>query len=146
MTTSPGSPRKPPPIAALPVLAGLVAVGTVFGGWWAVPLVGFASGVLGRIARPVLTAGVAGVLGWGALLGWLALAGPLGELAWLLGGVMHLPGVAVGAATLGLAALLAGAAAAVGAEVRFGVSGRRGAASRVPGLGQSGERPGGLVS
>ncbi len=95
--------------------AALIATGTWLGGWWAVPAVAGLWRLLRR-EEPAWTAGIAGLLGWGALLSLLPPA-PLGRLIVRLAGIFQLPPWAVVALTLGYAALLGWSAARVATAI-----------------------------
>lgn len=100
------------------VLAGLIAVATVWIGWWTVPLVGAGWG-FARHGEPLVgtTAAVSASLAWVVLLGIMAAQGPVGLLARRVGGVFGIPGWAFLALALVFPALLAGAAAVAAGTV-----------------------------
>jgi hypothetical protein len=116
-------------VIGVALVASAVAIGTYGFGWLAVPVIGLAVGAARISARPVTTAGAAGLLGWAVLLVYGATRGPVVDLAGLLGDVLGAPGAVVVVLTLAYPALLAGAAAGVGAGLRAVVA-RDG--SRVP--------------
>jgi hypothetical protein len=93
------------------LVAALVAAGTWFLGWWAVPLVGLGYGLARRRAPSAIEAALGAAIGWGALLGWQASAPAFGRLADALSGVFPLPTAGLVALTLCFAAGLAGGAA-----------------------------------
>lgn len=94
-------------------LAAAFGLGTWVFGWWAVPAIGAAWGLLARGAPgSALAAGVGALLAWAALLGLTAAGGHLGVLLDRVAPLVSLPGIAVVAVTLLLAALLALLAAA----------------------------------
>jgi hypothetical protein len=96
------------------VLAAAIAAGTWAGGWSAVPLVAFLWGAWRREERSSpLLAGLAAVIGWGALLVISGIRGPVLTIADRVGGLAGLPGVAIVAATLLFAFGLAWSAAEV---------------------------------
>jgi hypothetical protein len=99
------------------LLAAAFALGTWILGWWAVPLLGAAWGIVQRGRPRFAAAFVAAALAWAALLAFDALGGALGRLSTVLGGIFMLPGVALLAVTLLYAALLAGCAAQVAGTV-----------------------------
>ena len=90
------------------------ALGTAAFGWWAVPLVAVAWGVVGRdTKRPALVAGLSAALAWDALLIWDRLVGPVAPLALKLGQITGLPGIAWVAATVAYPLFIGWAAAEV---------------------------------
>jgi hypothetical protein len=96
------------------LLAGAMAAATVAVGWWGVPAVGAAWGILSRRQRGrALTAGLAAMLGWGALLVVAAARGPVGTLSTELGSLFSIKALGVYAITLALPGLLALTAAVV---------------------------------
>jgi hypothetical protein len=98
----------------LALLAAAMAVATVAFGWWGIPVVGAAWGVVARRQRgPALSAALAAMLAWGALLIVAAARGPVGTLAHELGSVFALKAIGVYAITLALPGLLAVTAAVV---------------------------------
>ena len=109
---------------ARPVLLALaMGVGTWVLGWWAVPAIGAAWGLLhrggaGRGREAAADAAIA----WLALLAIDAASGALGRVADVLGGIVRVPGAVLAAATVVFAAALAGLAAyltgATGSRVR----------------------------
>jgi hypothetical protein len=104
---------KPGALVTTTLLAVLMATGTWMVGWWAVPMVAAAWGMIFRPTRPWL-AGLAGSVAWGAVLvgaPWDALR----RLTPRLGGIFHLPGWGMLALTLGFVWLLGWSAARVGA-------------------------------
>ena len=107
-------------LARVLLLALALAVGTWTLGWWAVPVIGAAWGVLQRgLPRRGREAALAAALGWGGLLAVDAIGGALGRVAGVLGGIFPAPGAALIALTLVFAAALAGLAAYVaGARAR----------------------------
>ncbi len=102
-----------------PALLVAFGLATVFGGWWAVPIVA-AIWTLAqpKARRPGPTAGLAAAAAWAALLLWLGVSGSVGTLARLLGAIFGAPAVVVIASTLIFPALLAGSAASVVAALR----------------------------
>ena len=96
------------------LVAGAFAAATAALGWWGVPLVGAALGVItARERGGALLAAVAAMTAWGALLLWDATRGPLGHLAEVLAGVLTIRPIGVYAVTLCFAGLLALTAALV---------------------------------
>ena len=94
------------------VFAALVALGTILGGWWTVPvLAALWVRMLPRLRSRVRSCMLGAALGWGGLLGWTAMEGPVGLVATRVGGVLELPGWGMVLVTLLFPALLAGAAA-----------------------------------
>lgn len=99
-------------------LTGATAVATAgltwLVGWWGVPLVGVAAGVVARGTRRVgVWTALGAALGWLVLLAADAAIGPaaLARLTSDLGGVFRVPGVVLVLVTLLFAALLAWSAA-----------------------------------
>ena len=100
------------------LLALAFAVGTVGLGWWTVPVLGVAWGVVARAhGRAALTAALAAGTAWLLLLGWAAVQGPVGSLATKVGGVMGLPGTVLLAITPAYAMIVVGSGAYVAAAV-----------------------------
>jgi hypothetical protein len=104
-------------------LAAAMAAGTIWVGWWSVPVLGLLWGLRYRPGGAL----VAGLLGWSGLLGWQATRAPLADLAARLAGIFGLP--AWGVLILGpvIAAGLAWSAAELAAVLRGagGAAGRR---------------------
>src|SRR4051812_19379124 len=96
------------------LLAVAFVAATVVLGWWGVPLLGIAWGIVGRsTARPAVTAGVSAGLAWVLILVWSAFMGPVGLLAGKLGGIASLPGAIFIVMTMILPVALASLAARV---------------------------------
>lgn len=97
-----------------------MGVGTWTLGWWAVPAIGAAWGLLRRGGpRRGREAALAATLAWVALLAGDAGGGALPRVADVLGGVFRMPGALLLLVTVGFAAALAGLAAYVaGARAR----------------------------
>ena len=96
------------------LLAAAFALATAAFGWWTVPLIAVVWGALARALRGAsLIAAIAAAAAWGALLLWGAVHGPVRALAVELAGVMHVPAVALVAATLAFPAVLAWSGTAV---------------------------------
>lgn len=96
------------------LLALAFGAGTWTFGWWAVPAIALAWGLIARGRRgTAVAAGTAAALGWAALIGIDALDGRLGVLLSRVAPVLSLPGMALVAATLLFAALVAGSGAAL---------------------------------
>jgi hypothetical protein len=94
-----------------------MAAGTWFGGWWAVPLVGAALGVVRRRDPAVaLLAGLAAVVAWGALLAAVT-DRAIGPVLPTVGPVLRLDPARLVAVTLGFAAILAMSAAGLARAV-----------------------------
>lgn len=98
----------PRPIMGL-LLAAAMAAGTVWLGWWTLPVL---AAVWGLRHAP-LDAALAAALSWGGLLVWQAARAPVVVLAERLSGIFSLPSWAVLLLTPLFAALLAWSAAAV---------------------------------
>ncbi len=96
-----------------------IALGTVLLGWWSVPLVALAYGVVQHRSRlPGLTAAASGAIAWGGYLGLAVIGGaPVATFGRELAASMQLPGWAPFTATLIFPAVLAGLAAYLGARV-----------------------------
>jgi hypothetical protein len=92
-------------------LAVVMALGTWWLGWWAVPVLGAAWGVARYGAYPSATAAAAAGLGWMLLLSVQALRGPMGDGSRILGGALGTPGWVPLLATALFPAGLAAAAA-----------------------------------
>jgi hypothetical protein len=95
------------------LLAAAFAIGTWILGWWAVPLIGAAWGVLQRGRPRFVTAFAAAALAWALLLAYDAVGGAMGGLTTTLGGIFMMPGALLLLVTLLYGALLAGCAAQV---------------------------------
>jgi hypothetical protein len=101
------------------LLIGL-ALGTRFLGWWTVPIVGGAYGLLAATDRwPGLTAAIAAAVVWLGELAVAALAGaPIGTFGRDLALSMQLPSWAMFVVTAAFPALLAGSAAVLTSALR----------------------------
>src|SRR6266852_7908837 len=95
----------------LVLLTTAFTLATVWFGWWSVPVLGVAWGLVGRGGRPAVEGGLAAGAGWGLLLLWSARVGPVGTLAQKLGALAHVPGAVFIGLTLVLPSLLAVTAA-----------------------------------
>lgn len=104
------------------VLAAAMVLGTGLFGWWSVPVLALGFGVWSGEEPAAAFAALAALLAWGTLMAWNWLSGPLLALAGSLGGVMGLPGWSLILATLLFPAVLAGAAATLGAAIRRALS------------------------
>lgn len=100
------------------LLAAAFALGTWILGWWAVPLIGAAWGLMRRRRARFLDAFAAAAIAWVALLAFDAARGPLGRLTTVMGGIFLMPGVLVLVVSVLFAALLAGCAAQVAGTAR----------------------------
>jgi hypothetical protein len=99
------------------VLCAAFAAGTLYVGWWAVPVIALAWGwIVGPMRRPATRAAVAAAIAWMGFLAHDAVRGPAGRLARTLGDVMHLPAIVLVGVTVAFPAILAWSAAALGAE------------------------------
>jgi CDP-diglyceride synthetase len=103
-------------VAGIALLAAVMAVGTWFGGWWALIAAAALWQLIRRQASP-WHAGLAALLGWGALLLMIP-ATPMGRLMERLGGIVRLPSWATVAVTLAYAALLGWSSARLVRAVR----------------------------
>ena len=112
--------RRTGPFERVALLTLAFLLGTIGFGWWSVPAIGLAWGLVAWTSRrPAGVAGMAALLAWGFLLAWTAAAGPLGVLINKLGAVAQVPGAVFAVFTLLLPFALAGTAAAVGASIRL---------------------------
>lgn len=101
------------------LLTEAFGVATFALGWWGVPLLSLAWGLVAdRRTRPVLSGTVSAVAAWVALLLLDAARGPLGEVAARLGGVIGISPIILVGITLLFPALLAWSAASVGVAMR----------------------------
>jgi hypothetical protein len=108
------------------VLVAGFAFATVWMGWWAVPVVGLAAGlVVPDRLRPMGTIPAAAGMGWMLLLLRAARADGFGALAEQLELLLRVPLPGLVAATLLLPALTAAGAALLGRSLRAAWSGRR---------------------
>jgi hypothetical protein len=100
------------------VLGVAFAAGTLFVGWWSIPVIALAWGwFVGPARRPATRAAAGAVLAWGGFLAYDAVRGPAGRLARTLGQLMNLPAVVLVVVTVAFAVILAWSAAIVGAEL-----------------------------
>ena len=101
------------------ILLGVAfAAGTLFVGWWSVPIIAVVWGwLVGPARRPAARAAIGVVLAWVGFLVFDAVRGPLGQLVRTLGETLHLPGIALIVITLLFAVILAWGAAIVGSEI-----------------------------
>jgi hypothetical protein len=90
-----------------------VAIGTWILGWWAVPLLGAAWGVLRRGRPRFWTAALAAVVGWWLLMLFNATRGSVGGMASLLGDIFGIGAWGMVALMYVFPGLLAGCAAQV---------------------------------
>jgi hypothetical protein len=101
------------------LIAEAFSVATYALGWWTVPLLALACGLIIHLDRkPVIYATLCATAGWLMLLLLDAARGPLGEVASRFGGVMGFPPAALVVSTLLFPALLAWSASSIGAAVR----------------------------
>jgi hypothetical protein len=99
------------------VLGVAFAAGTLYVGWWSVPVIALAWGwLVGPARRPATRAAVGAALAWAGFLVHDAVRGPAGRLARTLGALMHLPAVVLVGLTVLFPVILAWSAAVVGAE------------------------------
>lgn len=115
-------------ILPIAVCTVLMAGGTVWLGWLAVPVVAFVGAVIVSLDRPALTGFASGAVAWGVLLLWGGTQGPVGELAGVLGGVLGIPSGAVFVVAILFPALLGAASGGFGGALRR-LAGARGSAS-----------------
>ncbi len=110
------------------LLSVAIALATTVFGWWAVPLIAAAWGLVSKAdERPALQASLAGGLGWVLLLIWSAAEGPLRALANRAAGVMGISVVTLVLLTVLFPMALAWSAALLGEVARSSVHRRRGA-------------------
>ena len=103
-------------LAQILTLSVAFALATLVLGWWIVPALAFAWGVLARSdIKPGKAAALAAGLGWAWLLMWTAVTGPAGELARRAAGVLAIPTVVFVAVTMLFPMMLAWSAGVVGA-------------------------------
>jgi hypothetical protein len=101
------------------LLSVAFAATTAAVGWVAVPALALLWGLIARKDElPGVVALLAAGLGWAWLLVWNAAVGEMGELMWVTGGVMGLPGFAVVVLTLVFPMVTAWGAAVVGSAAR----------------------------
>jgi len=90
------------------LIVAAFAAATAALGWWGVPLVGAAFGVIAARERgSAALAGLAAMVAWTALLLVDAARGPLGHLASVLAGVLTIRPIGVYGVTIAFAGLLA---------------------------------------
>jgi hypothetical protein len=96
------------------------AAGTLFVGWWSIPIIALVWGwLVGPARRPATRAAAGAVLAWIGFLAFDAMRGPIGRLARTLGAtMMNLPPAVLVVVTVLFAAVLAWSAAIVGASFR----------------------------
>ena len=107
-------------LSTILVLASACAIGTALVGWWAVPVVaGVAGYLLGRDRTPWILVAWGAAMAWGGILLSYRLMGlPIDVLTRRLAGAMQLPPLGLVALSIVFPALLAGAAAALGGQMR----------------------------
>jgi len=99
------------------VLGVAFGAGTLFVGWWSIPIIALAWGWLVGPARwPATRAAVGAGLAWVGFLAYDAMRGPAGRLARTLGELLRLPPIALVVVTVFFAVILAWSAAIVGSE------------------------------
>ena len=94
-------------------LATIMAAGTWFAGWYAVPVIAAIYALLVRRSYAPDEAALAALFAWGALLARAAAAPAFGTLLGRLGGIFPIPGSAVAVVTVAIAVLLAWSAARI---------------------------------
>lgn len=100
------------------MLATALALATWLAGWWGVPLVAAAWGLMSRRRTDAAReAALAAILAWAILLAAQAARGPLGDLAARLGSAMRAPAPILMLVTVLFAALLAWSAATVARSI-----------------------------
>lgn len=97
------------------VTSAVIAIATWLFGWWAVPIVALAAGLM---LVPPASVGVAATLAWAALLALDAMHASFASLVVLLSGIMGLPGIVLIVLTLVFPALLGWSAATIGNAIR----------------------------
>ncbi len=104
----------------LMLLALAFGLGTYGFGWWAVPLVSFAWGVMnGPTRRVAVRAGLAAAIAWALLLVAPAITGaPIFSFGGKLAGAMQVPAWALWTVELGFPLVLAWSAALLGSAFR----------------------------
>ncbi len=101
------------------LISELFAITTFGLGWWSVPIVATILGlIMDRNGNGVAWATWCATAGWVELLAVAAARAPIGQVANRLGGVFHIPAVALLAVTIAFAALLAWCGATLGTVVR----------------------------
>lgn len=102
------------------LLAEAFAVATFGLGWWSVPLVAAVFALVSASGNRAIIAALCAAGGWATLLLLDFAKGPVATMGSKLGGVMHLPAVALYTATLLFPALLAWSVAALMPSLRSG--------------------------
>ena len=103
----------------LAMLGSAYAIGTFWLGWWSVPVIAVAWGLMAsRTPGAVLHSTLAAALAWTALLLWSTLSGPLPTIANQLGGAMGLSPMVLVVVTLLFPAVLAWSGTLLGQGVR----------------------------
>lgn len=103
------------------LLVAAFMVGTVWLGWWSVPVIAAAwAWIAAGTRRPVLAAALAAGSSWVALLGWgwTASRGGASALTGMLAGVMRVPAGALIVVTILYPVLLAASAAQLALAAR----------------------------
>jgi len=106
---------------AMGLLAIVIGEGTLFVGWWTVPVIGAIYALLSRHTSAPRESALAALLAWAALLARLKSYAAFGTLLTQLGQLFPIPGAGVAAFTLALGVVLA----ATAARVMIGVVGVR---------------------
>jgi len=96
----------------------IFALATWAAPWPVIPVVSALMLLVAPRAFSPLMLGCAAGTAWGGILAWTTLYAPLGRLAAELGGIVHLPGAALIALSVAVAAALAWGGAVVAAVVR----------------------------
>jgi hypothetical protein len=99
-------------------LTAAIICGTVFVGWWTVPVVSGAWTLASPRRGNVLQAATAGAFAWGALLIIAYRGGPVGALDQILAQIMQVPRWSLLWLTVAFGSLLAGSSALLAQAIR----------------------------
>tara|TARA_Y100000590_G_scaffold469476_1_gene657271 strand:+ start:1545 stop:1880 length:336 start_codon:yes stop_codon:yes gene_type:complete len=100
------------------LLTILVILGTVFLGWWTIPVLGMAYGFWCASKNAAFVASGSALAGWSILMTWNFIEGPVIELSDSIGTTIGLPGKFLLLVTLLFPAVLAWAATTLGVSIR----------------------------